>query len=238
MLVALSQKYNNLMIVYKNKVAAGGTANGVTTGAIDTTGADCIFAAVGYYAGGSGPTMSDSKTNSWSSIRTRVNNNIVNRLYRCLPSSVGTGHTFTFSGTGVYPAISILAFSGVKQTTPDDQFSDAIASSASVISTGSITPSEDNEVLIACVGVDHGSTGPIPNAIDGGFTLGDCIAISSGACEGVGIGYLIQTSVAAANPQFTISDSSAYLAAIIASIFSAAGGGGPSRRSLTLLKVS
>ena len=105
-----------------------GTQNGVTSNAIDTTGANLIVLAVSYY-GGLGNTLiagevSDSKGNTWTALTNRGSNNAGNvRLFYCSNPTVGSGHTFTASdsgGGGTYPSLFAIALSGAKTSSPFD----------------------------------------------------------------------------------------------------------------------
>lgn len=194
--------------------------NGGTTGAIDTTGASFLVASVAWYSLGTGPTVTDSKSNTWSSLTTYSAAGIANRLWYCIPSSVGSGHTFTGTGSGSYSSMQVLAFSG-QAVSPFDVENGATVGSTT-IQPGSITPSEDNELVV--VGLAHENNGGSAVSIDGGFTAYKS-AYSGGTSEGGGIAYLIQTTAAAANPTWNIG-SSAVMAATIA-CFKAAAGASP-----------
>ena len=201
-----------------NHVEAGLGANGGTTGSIDTTGASFLVLNVSYYDPGTAPTISDSKSNTWSAL-TLQSSTGSSRLYYCASPSVGTGHTFSANGTGSYPSLQVLAFSG-SHGTPFDQQNGATSAGATSLATGSITPSEDNELVIA--GLVHGDNTAGAVSIDGGFTAYKN-AFSSGNNMGGGIAYLIQTTATAANPSWSVTTST-QLAATIASFKAAAGG--------------
>lgn len=191
-------------------VEAGLGVNGGTTGSIDTTGASFLVLNVAWYDPGTAPTISDSKSNTWSAL-TKQTSTGSSRLYYCASPSVGSGHTFSANGTGSYPSIQVLAFSG-SHGTPFDQQNGA-ASAGATLATGSITPSEDNELVIA--GLVHGDNLGGAVSIDGGFTAYKN-AFSSGNNMGGGIAYLIQTTATAANPSWSVTTST-QLAATIAS---------------------
>lgn len=200
---------------------AGSTNNhSVTTASIDTTGADIIVINVGWYGSGTTPTVTDSKSNSWTSLTSRVDANIGCRIWYKASPTVGSGHTFTATGLGSYPNIQVLAFSGAHATPFDVE--NGGTGTGSTKQPGSITPAEGNELVIAGLGHENNSGGAV--SIDGSYTA-YTVAYSVGNCEGGGIAYWIQGSATATNPTWNITNSAA-IAAAIAAFKSAAGGGG------------
>lgn len=203
-----------------DSVATGGTANGVTSGSINTTGANLLIASVSWYpaAGADIQTaqFSDSKGNTWSQLNLAgviSTTNTANRLFYCVPTSVGTGHTFTASQTNSYPAIAVLAFSGMSGT-PLDQQSQGEASAATTIQPGSITATQANTVLVSGVGFDvNGTTA----SINLSFTGAVVASPSTGNNVGAGIAYRIETSATATNPTWTKTGGTSHMSASIAS---------------------
>ncbi len=194
-----------------------GTTNGVTTDAIDTTGVTLLVANVGWYGGVDGTvegTFSDSKSNSWNPLTKRTSTSTPytsNQLFWCIPTTVGSGHTVSYNGTSIFPSIEVQGWSG-QTASPFDQQSGTGSGTAATIAPGSVTPSEDNELVIAGLGHENNSAGAV--SIDGGFTA-DAVAYVGGAAEGSAMAYLVQTSATAANPTWNITNA-APLAATIA----------------------
>lgn len=204
-------------------VEAGGSANGVTTGTVDTTGATLIVISTSRYSpAGESTTVSDSKGNTWTALTLSQANGVANRLYYCANPTVGSGHTFSTSDTGSYPSIAVLAFTG-NTATPFDQENGGLAVATS-LTIPSVTPTEDNELIVAGISHENNTAGSV--TINGGFTA-YTVAYSSGNSEGGGIAYLIQTTATAASPTWNITNSAA-IAARIATFKAAAGGGGAS----------
>jgi hypothetical protein len=199
-------------IAFVLSTVKAGAETGATTDAVDTTGADFLVAAVSYFTSGSGMTMSDSKGNTWNALTTSTISFTVTRLYWCVPSSVGSGHTFTFSGTGVYPSLAVMAFSGA-DSTPLDQQNGATASSVTSLSTGSITPSVNGCVLFTGIGFENTFSSP---SINESFTGIVSASYNSGTHFGLAAAYRIQATAAAINPQWSWTGS-ATVAARIAS---------------------
>lgn len=177
----------------------------VTTAGIDTSGADLLVLMLSTsIATTETATISDSKGNTWTAL-TKYHEgtwNTEGRLYYAKNAIVGASHTFTATSDAgaTYPAIAVAAFSGTHLTSPFDQQNGATASFSPPHEPGSVTPTEDNELIIA--GVAHDRT-DAPNAIDEGFTLAEASAVVAANAQGVGIGYLVQTTAAAVNPTWS-----------------------------------
>lgn len=169
----------------------------VTTDAIDTTGANLMTMVVSCYA--SEPTISDSKGNTWSNVVANQYYGAVGMATKyCASPTVGTGHTVTSNFVN-YVFIVVAAFSGAKGTSPLDQTAAAGASSgATSQAAGSITPSEDNCLVVSYLGIDGGSSLP---TIGSSYTR-IASAYNTGN-EGGGFGYIVQTTAGATNPSWS-----------------------------------
>jgi hypothetical protein len=188
-----------------------GAAGGVTTAAIDTTGADLIVALVGRGDGAQGqPSMTDNQGNSYAlavSDITSPSGTPVWLFYVHTPV-VRTGHTF--SSNTPYGPLLVAAFKG-SAAAPLDQTNHAYNAATSSLQPGSITPTQANELLISgCV------TGANVTGVDSGFTVTDNIGFVSSVSDGGALAYLIETAIAARNPTWSLV-SSAQISALIAS---------------------
>lgn len=184
-------------------VAASAAGNGFTTSAIDTTGADLIVISIGYYNGTNTATVSDSKGNTWTALTQRVTaNNGAHRLFYCASPIVGTGHTFTLAGASTFGSMEVAAFSGAA-VSPFVSEGGTTGASGTSLNTGSITPTENNSLVItgACIR-------EVANLGDT-FSIGSSFTISDGQ---VGIGsqnlgsslaYKIQDAAGAENPAWS-----------------------------------
>ena len=175
--------------------SAGSVNSGtsVTTPGINTTGCDLVVVIATFYAGAPG-TFSDSKGNTWSvASPTYPAASYGERILYCQGGTVGTGHTFTTGGTTNYPSIAVLAFSG-SASTPFDQQSSGVA-----LSTGSITPSSANELIVAAL-VTNASSAP---SIDSGMTAVDFSPNVGGNSLGVSSAYKVQTAAVSISPTWT-----------------------------------
>lgn len=190
---------------------AAGSVGGapVTTGAIDTTGANLIVVSVSFY-NTTAPALTDSKGNTWTALtaRTTATNPGV-RLFYCYNPTVGSGHTFTATQAVSFPTIGVSAFSGVAAS-PFDQESGASTSGAgTTYQPGSITPSENNCLLVTTV-----STNTTTHTINSSFVIGGTVDQSGGNHMGGGIAYKIQTTAGAENPTWSYTASSSRAAAM------------------------
>jgi hypothetical protein len=187
---------------------AGSISTGVTTTAIDTTGANLIVISVATFVAFITPTLSDSKSNTWTALTGQNSTNEKVQLYYCVAPTVGSGHTFTWSGTSTYPVVSVMAFSG-SHATPFDAESGTFSAGATSLAPGSLTPSVANCLVIT--GINYG-TGTAPS-VGGGFTALTTDTSAGNFISG-GIGRLIQTTAAAANPTWSWTGSSESAAAL------------------------
>lgn len=197
---------------------APATPYGGTSSAIDTTGADLLVFLVSCHIGT--PTVSDSKGNTWNALTRSGTGNTAAQIFYAKNPTVGTGHTFTISGTEIYPSVYVQAFSGADLTDPFDQESGAVANSVATIQPGAITPSANDALLVTLVSHERASA-----SINSGFTESGDIGIGGNIIAGAAA-YLIQTSAASVNPTWTIPSSATDGIATRMASFLAAGGGG------------
>lgn len=178
---------------------------GFTTSAINTTGANFIVVAKVWY--NAEPTLSDSKGNSYTASTTRTNGgSLFIRHHYIQAGTVGSGHTFTLTGSGHYGAIAVLAFSNVSAS-PLDQEATNSDSAWTTLTAGSITPSQANTISIPALLYDNGS-GTLTEPT--GYTLGPVVAVASGEHMGVALAWKVLSSTSAINPEWTTSTSYLY----------------------------
>lgn len=204
-----------------NSLAYTGGTNGGTSGGVDMTGANLLVAFVIRYRNET-VTLSDSQTNTWTGLTEQLTSTeMAVRWYYVLNPSVGASQTFTLAGTNIYSSVHVLGFSGAAASSAFDQQNGAVnESSASTIATGSVTPTEDNELLVYGASLNLVDV----TGVDVG-TLATHFAGSGGNYYGSGTGYQIQTTATARNPVFTGASATSFQAAAIATFKAAAGGG-------------
>lgn len=194
--------------------------SGTPSSAVDTTGCDLLVVSVSYFTGGATPTVTDSKSNTWTGLTARnTGNNSTNRLYYAKNPTVGSGHTFTVTASNTTMCVS--GFSGTNTTAPFDQENGAGSVNATSLATGSVTPSEDNELVVT--GINTGNNGS-PFTIGSGFTI-SVQNTGGGSNFDCGLAYIIQTTAGAVNPTWTI-NALDQVSTTIATFKSAAAGGG------------
>ena len=187
--------------------------NGGTSASIDTTGATLLVAVVTYTGT---PTVSDSKSNTWTALTCQQNTSVYSCIYYVNSGSpsVGSGHTFTISGAVTVSVINVMAFSGTGASPFDNQNGNS-SLLVSTIQPGSITPSQNNDIIIT--GLSGGNNFGAANTIDSGFTITYQKAVTGGINYGHAGAYLIQTTAAAVNPTWNMGVSVNNVASTIAS---------------------
>lgn len=209
--------------------AVSTTTNTVSTSGVDTTGATLIVLAVPFFSAVhtvDALDISDSKGNSYtalavcSSSGTAAASDI--RFFYIASPVVGAAHTVSLSsgGAAVYPSIAMIALSGTAASPLDQQnCGPATTTGDTTRQPGSVTPSENSEIVITGVGLG-GSNGSI--AIDSSFTIADSNGVNAGQGFGDGLAYIIQTSAGAVNPTWSATAPD-FRASVIAT-FKASGG--------------
>lgn len=185
------------------------TNSSVVTDAVNTTGATFLAVVVFIYVGitSGAATISDSYSNTWTPLTAYGTGDWRVRMFYVANPAVGTGHTFTCAGTNIYPAICMQAWSGIVTTTPFDLENGAYADYVSTLAAGSITPSQNNELIICGTGFYSSTT----ISIDSGMTITDYLT-GTPVSNGVGMAWKLQSTAVAVNPTWTYSYTSAELA--------------------------
>lgn len=190
------------------------TASPLVSSAINTTGANLICVCNSTYAGGT--VLSDSLGNTWSTVSSRkyVGFVALDSQY-CLNPTVGASHTFTSAGSN-YCFQVVAAFSGAAASSALDQTNSASASGVTSQAPGSITPTENNELVVSYLAIDGGSNNP---SIGSSYTM-VASTYNNAISEGGGLGYIIQTTAGATNASWSWSGSCA--AVVVVGSFKAA----------------
>lgn len=212
-------------IIAHTSAGASSPGTSVTTSAVDTTGASFIGVVVADLGNATVTSLTDSKGNTWTARTAYPVTNSRTRIYYCANPTVGTGHTFTATSTSgtSFPALAIIALSVTDTSAPYDVENGNAAVNVANIAPGSITPSANNEIVIAGMSTVTAQSGL---SVNGGFTLLENVAFLSSNHVSCQLAYLIQTTAAAANPTFSWTLSSANSSVAIASFKAASGGGG------------
>lgn len=185
--------------------AVGTNGNGYTTGSFNSSGGNLAVTggASGNFGSGSlaAITFSDSKSNSWTSL-TKTSaftswRSACQLAYKLTPS-VGSGHTVSGSCSD-NTAGGAAIFSGVASFGAESAGGNS--GSGTTCQPGSLTPSEDNCLLLTALCFCR-NTGDADVSIDNGFTIIDQNRTNGGQyC--IALAYKIQTTAAAINPTWT-----------------------------------
>ena len=200
-------------------IATGNSfGTGITTSAIDSTGASMLIVAVNGYSAVSAETngtltLTDSKGNSYTPIPNGLTTPSPGiAIYFCPNPVVGSGHTieakFPDSGAGGYVAFS--AWSNTQGLVPQGMTSNSGGSlSAAPFQGGSVSGNTGDLVLSFIGGYNaFSSTTGLPATVDTGFTIIDSLFASTpgagGGCGGLSYGYLLAPNATAVNPTWTM----------------------------------
>ena len=169
-------------------------ANGGTSGTIDTTGADLIVASVSRYSGAGALTFSDSAGNTWTAITESAgSSDAFQRIYYVQAPTTSATHSFTVSGTNVFSAVAVAAFSG-SASNPIDFDVENFAQNVPSLPTH-YTPNFNNELIVYGAAWDTASGSPI--SVNQSFLITDQVAPVGGVSYGVALTYKIQGTLTA-----------------------------------------
>lgn len=209
--------------------ASAGSTDGdsVTTGAINVPAADLITVEVVEYIGAVTPiTLSDSEMNSYSQCGSTHSNPSGGQVRLFYTQGAGVGSaSFTVTGTGddAFPSIFVQAWTG-SDASPCDTGAvngNNTASGTTLAPAASVTPAEDDSLLITAVVVDQARN----FTINGGFTEQDEVSFVTAEHYGGSMAYLIQTTAASAQPTWDNNGAAAEMAVVIGTFKAAAAAG-------------
>jgi len=171
-------------------------SGGVTSSAINTIGADLI---VFTYSGSGAVALTDSQGNTWLTAVSTTPNQSASISYTRNPN---TSATHTFTATNNNCACAILAYSGsLTSVDPKDQTNSADLITPTTEQPGSITPTQNNELIVYLNSLDA----PTANTagVDSGFTVQFFIEVIVNNAYGSVTSTLVQGTAAAVNPTMT-----------------------------------
>jgi hypothetical protein len=182
----------------------------VTTGSINTTGANLLVVAVTQYRSGIDiGNLSDSKGNTWIGLTAQTaSTELYVRLYYCASPSVGSAHTFSYSngaGNTIYGGIAVQAWNGANASPFVAENGDGhLAGGHGSIQPGAVTPAQNHSLIITVCGPKIFAAPDI--TIDGGYIVSDGNAgddVGNGIAEPIYMAYLLQATAAATNPTWS-----------------------------------
>jgi hypothetical protein len=214
--------------------AAGSVTSDVTTGSIDTTGANFIAVCTGRYFD-TAQTVTDSKSNTYTGLTSNpASGNNYTKIWYVKNPTVGSGHTFT-AGTNSFSPILVLAFSGMLTTggAQDEDGNDG--SSVGTLQAGSAAVDVANSLALACSAYTHVGSGETVT-VNSSFVSPptQLVASVSGSSLGGAFAYKIISGSGTQNVTFdfngtTMSEASSSIAAFEA----AAAAASPRHRTVT-----
>ena len=197
---------------FLNSVKASGQYN-LTTGAVDSTGADLIVIVDNAYQ--LAPTTpTDSQSNTWTKATEQIATNDYDTvIWFCQNPTTSATHTFTRNETNSYGSIHVYLFSG-SASSPLDQTNGVQGSGSSPQGPGSVTPTEDDELLIT--NIVWSATNIASISADNGFTVQEETNYSGGNNFEGASAYLIQGTAATVDMDWSFTGSSGNLSICIA----------------------
>lgn len=189
-----------MAIAFVAAVSAGDPdgSSGVTTGAIDTTGANFLIASVSVGTVSTGTAPTDSYDNEWVALSDNPNTVLSGsmRLWYAKNATTGTGHTFSRAVNGA--SLSVAAFSGVDPTDPFDV--QTTPQAVGIAPDVTYTPTVNGCVCVSSGAIFvNGDHATIANIVSGGaFTMGGASVGYTNGSGGVHwdstLAYSIQTT--------------------------------------------
>jgi hypothetical protein len=191
-------------------------ADTFTTGSVDTSGATLLVFIMQSNENASTP--SDSKGNTWT-LAVAETAFFQCKIFYAYNPTVGTGHTFTLTGTDFAGNMQLLAFNGV-QAAPDplDKTNHAANFGVASLSPGSVTPATDGQVLVTGLN----DSGDYPSTVNAGYSTPYGQGANVFGFIGGWSAYLIQTSAAASAPTWSLNTGSNNMYTTIATFKAAA----------------
>jgi|SRR6185503_9919430 len=185
--------------VCSGEATGSGAGSSITTTDANCTGANFFWACVA--SNTTNPTVSDDSSNSYTGL-TQKTDIITAANARCsFAANASTSSTFQVSTTSDFPYLCYIGFANVKTASPKDGetgLNDAVGSPSTTISSGSITPSETDEVMLDFI--SSFDAGAQVWSIDSGYTVEQQATSGSGVNYGGACAYKIKTDTAAENP--------------------------------------
>lgn len=177
------------------------------------------------------PTFSDNQSNTWTALTQKNETGAgggFSRIYYCYGPTVTSTQTFSVTGAGTFSSAITVGYSG-SASSPFDQQNGTGQTIATSTPTGSVTPTQDNELII--YGSEISGTGLDVSSVDVGSIVRH--AAGDGATVyAICVAEQIQTTATTRNPTLTFNGTSVGSAAVIATFKAAAAGGGTQGKPL------
>ncbi len=170
---------------------------------MDASGCNFCIAAVTSLTAVSDATISDSGSSTWNALVRQTTSLTYLRFHYAYNITGGSSHTITVSSSAGKTSVAALWFKVVETTSPFDKENSNFDNTGqpNFLNTGSVTPSTDNQVLVAGLSLFQTSSTP---TIDSSFTSPAVTFLNAASNNiGVAISYFIQTTAGAKNPTWS-----------------------------------
>ncbi len=175
-------------------------AGGGATAAMDTTGAKLLVCAIGHTVD-AGSSFTDNQSNTWTLLSTETVGAVVLSWYYVLAPTTNAAHTFSFTGSSVYPSIAAAAYTATDSII-FDQKSNASATATSV-APGSLTPIFNTSLVVSAEAHDIGESQSVTESL----TIRENEIWVFGVQIGAALGDIVQGAAAAINPSWSSASS-------------------------------
>ena len=186
-----------MTIAYNNStvsVALG--ASGGATPALDTTSANLIVVCIGRWQAG---TLTDSQSNTWTQVGSTVTQGSANlEVWFCDNPTTNAAHTFTYSGTNVYPGITVQTYTGTSPILLSANHS--ATASATTVTLPTATPTYANSLVVSAQCADSISGG---QSVNSSMTLRQEEPWVTGVNLGIASADIIQTTATSIGEQWS-----------------------------------
>lgn len=202
--------YNStpLFTIIKTGTGKGAASAASTITGIPTDGTVNLIVITAAYVGGG--TLADTSSNVYSAGTAHTNSGVNNRIFYMVNPSVTSSMTFTLTGT--FSAIAVMIATGnISSPTPAIDQQNGNSGTGTSLSSNSVTPTQNNEFIVACSAEGAPTTGTPPAVT--GYTLIN-VAFASGVNQGLATYYQVQTTATATSVTFAGSGVTYYAASI------------------------
>ncbi len=175
-----------------------GDANVAVTDPQNTVGATLIVIAAHSYQNTTD--VGDTKHNTWTAKTLRGLTQAQVQFFYCVNPTTDSAQVFTNIGTGNFPGISVMSFTGNAASPFDVEDWDFTSSTATTRQGNSITPSQDGALVISAT---TSGLNTFTFTIDSGMGTPDQSV--DAANLNYAMSYKVQSTAAAINPTWTIS---------------------------------
>lgn len=188
-------------------------ASQAQTGAMDTSTADFMVAAVVDYDAYPGAAVYDNKGNTWIALTLWEFYVYRIQLFYCIPATVGAGHVVYSGGVyNYYSSMGVMAFKGVNQSSPFDVENGELANNVLSANSGSITTTNPNALVVTGYSLQDATVSSSVAGFNQEVDLPGS-SVGSDVFMGLGLGWAIKAAPGAINPAWSFTSVNAAIGA-------------------------